>query len=321
MNFKNQIKSFIWNSRSNFLKSNEDSKGKSIILIYHGIVPDNHLKFNYRFINISDFKQQLSLIKNKFNVVSVDDIYQNNIDPQKLNVALTFDDGYNNNFKYGADILYKLNLPVTFFITTIKKTGHEYLWSDFLDITSFYAKDSISVKGITFQKKRNDFIHQGKTLKNYCREQPWGFKIAMFAALKTYEFYLDLPANKDYWQLLDEAEIRTLSQNKLFTIGSHGVFHNNLNSIKLNDAIVELNDSKKYLENITGKKVDQMAYPDGSYNSELIEAAIELGYRYQLLVSFNKNEKTNNEAAKERFGINPFLNSKNQIKYISLGKY
>ncbi|MFI5171379.1 MAG: polysaccharide deacetylase family protein, partial [Chitinophagales bacterium] len=228
---KNKLKTTWWNANSGFVSFKTSSIGNSIIIIYHGIVPKQHLKYNFRFATVSNFKEQLTLLKNAFNIVTVNDIYNNDLATDRLNVAITFDDGFKNNLEYAAPILNDLNLPATFYITTIRAAGYDYLWPDFLDIVSYYAKEKIKVGGMEFQKHGNEFIHNGLTLKNYCRQSPWPVKEEMFEALKHLEPCLDINGNKAYWELLTEVEIRQLSENKLFDIGSHGFYHNNLASI------------------------------------------------------------------------------------------
>ena len=123
---RNKLRRVKWNLKSLLLKQEETYKGKYLILLYHGILPKNNLKFNLRFIEKKDFYQQIKLISNKFNLVSLNDIYKDNLDPERLNIAITFDDGYKNNYSIAAEILKEFNTPATFFITTVKKEGYPY---------------------------------------------------------------------------------------------------------------------------------------------------------------------------------------------------
>lgn len=61
-------------------------------------------------------------------------------------------------------------------------------------------------------------------------------------------------------------------------IGSHGLTHVDLTCLKLSDVKNELGDSKKMLEDITGKKVASLSFPFGSWNMRIWELAQELGY-------------------------------------------
>ena len=56
-----------------------------------------------------------------------------------------------------------------------------------------------------------------------------------------------------------------MSQDKLCTIGSHGVSHGEFALLNKEQALRELQDSKYELERIIGKPVELFAYPYGSY--------------------------------------------------------
>ena len=61
-------------------------------------------------------------------------------------------------------------------------------------------------------------------------------------------------------------------------IQSHTVTHPNLDKMTYDKQLIELIQSKKTLESITGKKVDSIAYPFGNFNNDSVKAAKEAGY-------------------------------------------
>jgi peptidoglycan/xylan/chitin deacetylase (PgdA/CDA1 family) len=61
-------------------------------------------------------------------------------------------------------------------------------------------------------------------------------------------------------------------------IGSHTLTHPNLASASSNLAQKQINDSKRKLEELTGKPVITFAYPYGSYNQKLIDLVKEASY-------------------------------------------
>ena len=61
-------------------------------------------------------------------------------------------------------------------------------------------------------------------------------------------------------------------------IGSHGVTHAFLHRLKEEDVLHELNDSKKVLEDITGKEIKSFSVPRGVYNKTVLRIALEVGY-------------------------------------------
>lgn len=76
---------------------------------------------------------------------------------------------------------------------------------------------------------------------------------------------------------LSRQEIREISDLG-HEIGSHGLTHSNLTYLNTADLITELSDSKKILEDITGKPVTSLSFPFGSWNNHVWDVAQETGY-------------------------------------------
>ncbi|MFH2058508.1 MAG: polysaccharide deacetylase family protein [Pseudomonadota bacterium] len=77
---------------------------------------------------------------------------------------------------------------------------------------------------------------------------------------------------------LDKREIQIFSESKFCTIGSHGTSHYPLSKLDYQKQYIELSDSKKILEDITGKEIRTMSYPHGAYNNSTIKALDDVGY-------------------------------------------
>ncbi|MFT4524336.1 MAG: peptidoglycan/xylan/chitin deacetylase (PgdA/CDA1 family) [Bacteroidia bacterium] len=292
------------------------------VLIYHGIDLDGRTDFNTRFISADYFEKQIAYFSKHFNVVSLDDIYANRVSQNKLNVAITFDDGYLNNLKYAVPVLEKHQVPATFFVTGIRDLGTDILWPDFVDMATTKCNKPIEIRGQVFRKNRNgELTFQGKTLKHICKSQDWNYKLDMMEALKPWDSFRKDPALADYWKQMTSDEIKKLASSSFVSIGSHGYFHNNLGDINHESACQELEQSKLFLENIIQKEVRSIAYPDGSYTRELVDAALLVGYSQQLAVDYVFEQDKLDPRILDRFGINPFISWNNQLNCIVKNSY
>lgn len=63
-----------------------------------------------------------------------------------------------------------------------------------------------------------------------------------------------------------------------FEVGSHGMKHQRISGLNEKELKIEVEDSKRILESITGKKIDFFCYPHGSFDTEAISALQEAGY-------------------------------------------
>ena len=63
-----------------------------------------------------------------------------------------------------------------------------------------------------------------------------------------------------------------------FEIGAHGVSHPNLPACGEDELVVEVESSKKRLEDDLGKNVSMFAYPRGRHNGKVISSLIQAGY-------------------------------------------
>jgi peptidoglycan/xylan/chitin deacetylase (PgdA/CDA1 family) len=70
------------------------------------------------YSTIESFETNLHFLKKKTNVISLDDFFSGQLSSKKLNVVITFDDGYKSWVDHAIPILLKLGLPATFFVSS-----------------------------------------------------------------------------------------------------------------------------------------------------------------------------------------------------------
>lgn len=88
------------------------------VLALHDIEPDQ----------AKEFERKMVWVKSFANIVSLNDVFKDkNLDCNKLNIAITFDDGFECFSSTVAPILQKLSIPATFFVSSsaIGLTGIE----------------------------------------------------------------------------------------------------------------------------------------------------------------------------------------------------
>ncbi len=74
-------------------------------------------------------------------------------------------------------------------------------------------------------------------------------------------------------------QLQELAQDGLCTIGVHTVSHPHLAELTYEEQYREIAESKKYLEQVIGQKVEHMSYPHGSYNDDSVKIAEVCGFK------------------------------------------
>jgi peptidoglycan/xylan/chitin deacetylase (PgdA/CDA1 family) len=294
------------------------------IMAYHGVCLHSHLKFNTIFLTQKTFESHLKFYKKYFNVISLDNYYQQKFSNDKFNICLTFDDGFANNHKYVWPLLEKYKMPATFFITAIQAAGYDILWNDFLSIMSKYGPGEIIFKDESYLKNRhNKYISTTNGISLQDKLGGYGFdeKAQMMKELYPLAPFKTKQSDKDYWLQMTTQQMKELAASPLATIGTHGYYHNDLARINIGNAAEELSLSKQYLENIIEKKISSIAFPYGSYNNAVVEAAKKAGYEKLLATAFVDAEDHDDTAMRERLTVNPFISVNNQMYATITGSY
>jgi peptidoglycan/xylan/chitin deacetylase (PgdA/CDA1 family) len=285
-------------------------------VVYHGISKHDHLRFNPIFLKQHTFESHLKLYKKYFNVISLDDYYNQCFSNNRFNICITFDDGFANNHKYVLPLLEQYKVPATFFVTAIRAAGYDVLWNDFLGIVSKYGPRKLTFKDETYYKGRFDkYISTVSDISLVEKLRAVGFteKAEMMEILYPLVPFKRNKKEEDYWLQMTPEQIKELSASPFVNIGAHGHYHNDLAMIDIGNAENELIFSKQHLESIIDKPVSSFAFPYGAYTPEVIATAKKAGYRQLLATDFLFDWEHRDTTLRERFTVNPFISPNNQM--------
>lgn len=279
---------------SNFiLRSN---KQKILVLNYHGIVHGNYLEINNKHLSVVEFEKHLKFISRKFQPIKY---YETELPyfGNKPRVVITFDDGFQNNFKVALPLLKKYKIPAVFFVSGVAVSKIDpIIWPDFIESLCYLrAGKEIVFDDLVFkyygrlkfiEEKQNQSIFLFfKGLGNAERTRIINLLNAKYGVE---DFIRNKP--REFWALMNKEEVSALANEKddFFSVGSHGYDHYNLANIPVEEMEFEVNFSKKILEEVTNKMVDSIAFPDGNYNLKVAESCIKAGYKF--LFGVNENQ-------------------------------
>ena len=293
------------------------------VMGYHGLDRRGGSGFNARFLGLRDFERQVAWLREHAQVVSVADLAAGRCDPARLAVALTFDDGYASVLDLALPVLERWGVPAACYVTAVRATGQDLLWTDALDLQSHLHRAPVEVAGERFRRDwRGEYrsARDGERLKGRCRRAGWGYLCAMRAAFPDESRLRARPELEPYWRLLDVDQLRRLARSPLVTIGSHGLRHLSLGHQPPEVVRHELAASKAWLEQVLEREVDQLAFPDGSFDAGTAAAARSLGYRL-LLAGDELPPGTEAPDVLARLTANPFISWRHQMRCLLDGGY
>ena len=131
------------------------SSNNSCIINFHGVTDVIGNRFNNRHLDVNEFDKIIRYLKNNFKIVSLAEIFEIHRSKEKQNkktVALTFDDGYINNFSQALPVLKKHNIPATFYLISKGLIDENYyVWPDIIDLVQREVKENIILDESTFK--------------------------------------------------------------------------------------------------------------------------------------------------------------------------
>jgi len=284
-------------------------KNCGVILMYHHI---NTLESDEWQLAVSaeNFAEHLSVLSD-FNVISISGMAKAARDKSipTNSVAMSFDDGYQDNFSNAAPLLERYGYPASFFLTNSIGNNQQLYWWDELESVLLLSKEipenlELNIRSVHYSWNLSadwtEIINQPtlSALTSWLRwEFPPSTRHALFVHLSEWmksltheEQQLVIRQLKDQVYTEQErsnalrsmsmASLQALRQIPQFEIGAHTATHTalaNFNKALQSEAIYS---NKVFLETILNQSIAGFAYPHGSYNADSIEILKQLGFIY-----------------------------------------
>ncbi len=282
--------------------------GKSAIVNFHGVTDVNGNRFNNRHLDVNEFEKLIIYLKRNYEIVSLKDIFEIHRSGKKTTkrtIALTFDDGYINNFTIALPLLKKHNVPATFYLITKGFTDPEYyVWPDIIDLVQRNLKQDVILDVGTF--KYPGFYCDKLKLSLVDFLKSCGSKREKYISELSAKYSFYKVTAKKFPQLIElvrKDEFKKYSDEVLIEYGSHSHTHFNLEYLTATECEAELKESRRIITDLTGKEPISLAFPDGSYSNETIDIGIKAGYLNQVAVTYKFNENNKNPNLLSRYTV------------------
>lgn len=248
------------------------NNGNLVIVTLHGICDDSRSYINGRFIRVSELQKLIFLLKDKTNIVTLDDVIHHRLVHEKMNVLIKFDDGYKNNLTLGLPILKATNCPATIFVTNQTQA----LWMDLIDVLDYYNPIELF-----FLKKRLKSNSNHK-LKTVIKAQPALDVLAITEELQSKIQFIHPSVFNDYVALLDDRDLAELSQEPLISLANHGEYHFHVENLTNEEIIQEFENVKPRLQKYRNGYSNIISYPFGYTTPQIVSTLKKIGYDFQI---------------------------------------
>lgn len=228
-------------------------------------------------------------------------------------LVLTFDDGYRNNLTFALPILRQFKAPATIFLCTGNVTDQKPFWFDRLDYAVQLMENNSASRRTIPELAAIDFSNR-ETLTNsfitFIRKEKNNYPtdIAMRSAMANLTERMEQCSGRglgeifadDPWScILSWDEVKQAASEIYF--GSHSVNHSQLGILPLETAKKELISSREIIEFYTNYPCKHLAYPNGSFNKDLISLVKNCNYSSAVTTIPDTNQPGDNLLTLRRF--------------------
>ena len=244
------------------------------IIMYHHVSSENP-PWLLGAVKPKHFEREIAYLSKATTIVPLDwlvnQLYQGKNIPSKA-VCITFDDGYKDNYTFAYPILQKYNAPATIFLTTGYIESSETFWNYKLCFAVWNtSRTQLEIEGFGYYDLRScrDRLKAMNRIISGLMKLPEREKNRSIEKLLQV-LCVDIPDRFGKELTLSWDEVLEMSKNGI-SFGAHTVTHPILTRLPIEDAREEITRSKKEIEERLGVPCNLFAYPNGEFNTEIIE--------------------------------------------------
>lgn len=254
------------------------------VLMYHHVLAEADPYLPHLTIDV--FARQIDFLRTGMRVLPLEDLAGmlsagREIPPRS--VALTFDDEYQDIYRHAFPLLKKFALPATVFIATGFVDTDRVPWTDELGFllkkTGKKAVEIDAKKGEVFSLKgEEDRLRALKAIKARLKAMAEGRRRELYEEIRK-QLAVSAP---NPMRILGRREIREMTAAGI-GFGAHTVSHPILTRVPPEEARREIVDSKRMIEEMSGRRASGFCYPngeEGDFSPEIERMVRAAGFAY-----------------------------------------
>lgn len=216
-------------------------------------------------------------------------------------VAVTFDDGYADNYHYAKPILEKAGVPATVFTVSSAVSAQTEFWWDAIERALLGQKGSLTLQ-LDLAGESRTWVLSGdpgaypewtvmdsfdptprhtayRDIMPLVKPLTPGERSTVLTSIQN-QTGVDAGPTKDR-RPMTESELHSLVESGLIDVGAHTVSHPQLSGLSMEEQAAQISGSRGCLEAIVGREVTTFAYPYGTqvdYTTQTVDSVKHAGF-------------------------------------------
>ncbi len=289
-NIKQSIKRSLQHIAATFGRHTRASKeAQLLILMYHRILPQNDERTKIEepgmVVTPETFRQHINFLGDYFNIIKLSDWIQLKQEGKTLPAnacAITFDDGWADNYEFAFPVLQELNTPATIFLVSDMIGTNEMFWPERLarlitTISCNYPQYWSHPELSWLQDNPENYLFSdtppnSEQISRLCASTKDFSDEEVHKRLTHIEKVLQLNTGDYPPSLLNWQQVAKMTSTGLVEIGSHTCRHVRLNNLTPARQIKnEIINSKDEIEKHTAQTINTFCFPNGDYNQQALK--------------------------------------------------
>lgn len=296
------------------------SEPSLLVLMYHRILPASDPRSQNEepgmTVTPESFRNHLSILSQYFDFISLSEW----IDRQKKQLplpakccAITFDDGWADNYEYAFPTLQALSIPATIFLVSDLVGTHQQFWPEQLaQLVTAIARDHPD----KWSHPEVQWLREANTRYDFSASLPDREQISEIIAsakslpdqeilsrLEHINQLFGIQQDNQNKALLDWSQVKEMIDSGLVEMGSHTCVHTRLDARITRDQLEqEVVTSKTTIETKTGQPVKTFCFPNGDYTQQAL-SLVRQHYTGAVTTAIGWNKAGSDSHLLRRIGI------------------